>query len=120
VSKKEPPNKTNQIRFFCDRCGFEVAHDTKSCPSCGRSFSSVRCPACNFAGDVSFFENGCPVCGYSTPPPPSVKPAVPDKAQKAEQFVPERKPRTSLPLWIYILTGIALLSAGAALFFQLR
>ncbi|MDR2953348.1 MAG: zinc-ribbon domain-containing protein [Treponema sp.] len=55
-------------RFFCDNCGAEVESGQKACPHCGRFFSSVRCPVCGFAGEDKLFINGCPACGYSTPP----------------------------------------------------
>jgi predicted RNA-binding Zn-ribbon protein involved in translation (DUF1610 family) len=55
-------------KFFCDNCGWEVASDEKTCPHCGRYFSSIRCPSCGFVGDEELFNNGCPKCGYSAAP----------------------------------------------------
>ncbi|MDR0501766.1 MAG: zinc ribbon domain-containing protein [Treponema sp.] len=52
-------------RFFCDNCGSEVDNGAKTCPGCGRFFSSVRCPSCGFSGDDKLFLKGCPSCGYS-------------------------------------------------------
>jgi len=52
-------------RFFCDNCGREVDNGAKTCPGCGRFFSSIRCPSCGFTGEDKLFRNGCPSCGYS-------------------------------------------------------
>ena len=52
-------------RFFCENCGSEVRPDSKVCPSCGRFFSAVRCPNCDYTGDGKEFLHGCPNCGYS-------------------------------------------------------
>jgi len=82
-------------RFFCDNCATEVAHNVKTCPSCGRYFASVRCPACDFVGDDDTFANGCPECGYSTSQGKEARPS-----QKAENQSP-------LPFWVlFIFVGI--------------
>jgi RNA polymerase subunit RPABC4/transcription elongation factor Spt4 len=89
-------------RFFCDNCGYEVGADVKTCPYCGRYFASIRCPACDYSGPDKMFQNGCPMCGYSSAPPP----------QKAKSYKPrEKKPRHKaepLPTWAFILSILAL------------
>jgi predicted RNA-binding Zn-ribbon protein involved in translation (DUF1610 family) len=101
-------------RFFCENCGAEVPRSAKSCPQCGRSFASVRCPSCDFVGEEFLFAGGCPVCGYSSAgsrgPGPSPKAPLP----------PKREAAGALPPWVYILTALALLGVGALLFFFLR
>ena len=112
--KKEKP------RFYCDNCGSEVAQDQHECHNCGRSFLSVRCPACGLTGDVKTFENGCPKCGYAvgkqanTNTPPNKNREKPKK-KKAE----ESKGYYILPIWVYVITGILFFSVLAFLFYSL-
>ncbi|MDR2792745.1 MAG: zinc ribbon domain-containing protein [Treponema sp.] len=134
--KKKEESEKKPIRFFCDKCGFEVPQDAKICPDCGRSFLSVKCPACGFIGQAALFGDGCPMCGYSkdktadtAPSPPAhgfqpmygaegIPPGADDSngTKKARRPMPYR----DLPLWIYIITGIALLISCFALYVNLR
>ena len=50
--------------FYCENCGNPVSLKADNCPSCGRSFESVKCPECSFAGKADLFVDGCPSCGY--------------------------------------------------------
>jgi hypothetical protein len=85
--------------FFCENCGAEVPLRAKNCPGCGRAFSAVRCPACNFTGEESLFKDGCPVCGY-----------LPQKAP-ATKKAPRNEPRSApLPFWVYLVSGLAALA----------
>lgn len=52
-------------KFYCENCGNEVKQNSKLCPHCGKFFSSVRCPKCNYLGTTKDFTNGCPKCGYA-------------------------------------------------------
>jgi predicted RNA-binding Zn-ribbon protein involved in translation (DUF1610 family) len=90
-----------QPRFFCDNCGTEVKRDASSCSHCGRLFASVRCPACGFEGAEDLFSKGCPKCGYSTAKSAA---AVNSPGSKKKQA----PAAGALPLWVYILTGLAL------------
>jgi RNA polymerase subunit RPABC4/transcription elongation factor Spt4 len=120
--KKKPQD--SRVRFFCDKCGYEVDQDAKNCPGCGRNFSSVKCPACKFVGSAALFGDGCPVCGYS-----ASKNA--DAKQQSAQNVREKSIKSqtetqfphyqhgSLPIWIYIVTSVILLIAVLSLFFRL-
>jgi len=101
-------DKNKAPRFFCDNCGYEVGHEVKSCPYCGRFFASVRCPVCDYAGPEKMFANGCPLCGYSAAP--SKKPAP--KKPRAKKPKHRAEP---LPMLAYIITGVALLAAIAVL-----
>ncbi|MCL1991775.1 MAG: hypothetical protein FWG66_02370 [Spirochaetes bacterium] len=78
-----------EIIFFCDHCGSEVADGVKDCHVCGRIFTSIRCPACNFSGEEELFKNGCPSCGYVT-----VGEAKPKK--KPEQKQPKSKAKAAV------------------------
>jgi predicted RNA-binding Zn-ribbon protein involved in translation (DUF1610 family) len=91
-------------RFFCDNCGVEVDRGAKACPRCGRFFASVRCPSCGYAGEERAFAGGCPSCGYSAPSLPG-KPAAGKKAAGP------------LPLWVYILSIVAMFAVALALWF---
>ncbi|MDR0643378.1 MAG: hypothetical protein LBG05_00490 [Treponema sp.] len=126
--KKKKQDKSSRISFFCDRCGYEVSQDAIKCPGCGRPFSSVKCPVCNFVGEASRFTNGCPVCGYSSK---DAKPSTGEDQRVEIEQVAINNVRmteaarnlfrfTSLPLWIYLVTGLSLLLSGIALFLTLR
>ena len=58
-------SRVKPSRFFCENCGVEVKADAKVCRACGRFFSAVRCPRCNFTDDARMFLYGCPKCGYA-------------------------------------------------------
>jgi hypothetical protein len=94
-------------RFFCDHCGAEVGRKAGKCPRCGRFFGSVRCPACGFTGDEGRFKNGCPSCGYSSP----------GSVGAGKKENPAAGP---LPLWVYLVSILALLCAAAFFFLMLR
>ena len=91
------------VRFRCDSCGKHVPlrHDT--CPHCGRRFTAVVCPVCRFEGDPSQFASGCPKCGYQ------------GKVPQADAGKKEKKPRSALPSWFYLLSSILLLLLLAGL-----
>jgi predicted RNA-binding Zn-ribbon protein involved in translation (DUF1610 family) len=76
-----------KARFFCESCGAEVAHSAKSCPSCGKTFTAIRCPRCGFEGGARQFARGCPECGYLNVVPPSARGSAtgPSKAQRSER-----------------------------------
>ena len=97
--------KNKKPRFFCDNCSYEVDSDVRACPYCGRMFTSVRCPSCTYSGPDRMFQSGCPMCGYSAPPPPKTKtPRMKPPRRKNSQ------PAEPLPFWTYIAVGIALLA----------
>ena len=93
-------------RFFCDNCGSEVGRDQKNCPNCGRFFAAVRCPSCGYTGSDEMFQGGCPMCGYSAPPPPDSKNAKPDKKKKKPSWISGSS--EPLPAWTYIISIIVL------------
>jgi predicted RNA-binding Zn-ribbon protein involved in translation (DUF1610 family) len=97
-------------RFFCENCGAEVPRNAKSCPRCGRFFASIKCPSCGFTGEAGLFSGGCPVCGYSAPSRKNGEPPA-ETSVKKETGV--------LPVWVYIVTLLALLAVGV-LFFRMR
>jgi RNA polymerase subunit RPABC4/transcription elongation factor Spt4 len=99
-------------RFFCDNCEYEVGSDLKTCPHCGRFFTSVRCPVCSYSGPEKIFINGCPLCGYSASPG-ALKPAkISPPRTKKHSYAAEPPPALA-----YIITGIILLAAIALLSF---
>ena len=97
---KQPNMKKQKPRFFCDNCGYEVGSDVKACPYCGRFFSSVRCPSCDYSGTDRMFQNGCPMCGYSVPS--ELRPFKEPKAKK------QRRTSEPLPSWVLIAAFIGL------------
>ena len=117
---KTPGNRTKSPHFFCESCGAEVPRDAKSCPGCGRFFSSVLCPSCGFAGEESLFRGGCPNCGYSS----GVNPWDTARGAGSEygrglDFPESKKPSGPLPIWLYILTAAVFTAIMAALFFTI-
>jgi len=102
MSKKKP-------RFYCDHCGYEVGSDVKTCPYCARHFASVRCPKCDYSGADRMFQSGCPMCGYSAPPPPKTK----NKKIKQPRRFKDMSPAEPLPFWTYVVTFLALLAVIA-------
>ncbi|MDR2900921.1 MAG: zinc ribbon domain-containing protein [Treponema sp.] len=98
--------------FYCEHCGAEVRRNAESCPSCGRRFSSVRCPKCDFTSDESSFSNGCPNCGYSA------------HFDEWEGFLPRNTAQTfqrngPLPLWVYLVTIAAFFTVAGMFFLHL-
>ena len=113
---KSSAKGTKNPHFFCENCGAEVPRDAKTCPGCGRYFSSVLCPSCGFAGEEALFRNGCPVCGYSTRESGnSSLNGLADNSIVPLEF-PDKKPSGPLPLWVYILTAAVFTAIMAALF----
>jgi predicted RNA-binding Zn-ribbon protein involved in translation (DUF1610 family) len=120
--------KASSARFFCENCGTEVNRNTGRCPSCGRVFASVRCPACGFTAAESLFKEGCPVCGYCAPKTeevPAGAPAWPLRSSKNNVHAGRRKKTrgwvfiSALPLWVYVLALLALAAVAATLFFTM-
>ena len=108
-------NAAGSPRFFCDNCGTEVPRNAKSCPKCGRQFSSVLCPSCGFAGEERQFKEGCPVCGYSSKAPPYKKGG--DYGDFPTDSSESKMSAGPLPLWAYILTAAIFTAVMAALVF---
>jgi hypothetical protein len=96
-------------RFFCDNCSYEVDHQVKACPHCGRYFASVRCPVCDFSGLDKMFLNGCPLCGYSAPPVPKTSMIKPPKQKKRRSKEPNL-PLTYIVAFVVLIAAIFLLS----------
>jgi len=90
-------------RFFCDNCGYEVGHEVKACPFCGRYFASVRCPVCDYSGPDKMFKNGCPLCGYSAS-------AGPVPVKKKQSRPEQRSSDEPLPPWVYLAAVVVLLA----------
>ena len=111
-----PKSKDIFPRFFCENCGEEVPRDSKNCPKCGRSFASVRCPACGFIGKEELFLGGCPVCNYSAGDAPTKKPKGKPKSRNEAPVV--TRPAGPLPLWVYLLTAAAFIGVLLALYFR--
>jgi ssDNA-binding Zn-finger/Zn-ribbon topoisomerase 1 len=101
-----------EAKFFCDNCGVQVKRDAVVCPSCGRFFSSVRCPKCGYTAKASRFLYGCPKCGYA--------PAKSDGA--SSRPAPQAKAKTAAPpsVWAYIITACVVIAAVAALILCLQ
>jgi uncharacterized membrane protein YvbJ len=102
--------KPPKPQFFCENCGAEVPLSAKNCPGCGRAFSAVRCPNCNFVGEEALFKDGCPICGYSPgrAPPPA----------KSEKEIAYTRPEP-LPLWVYLVSAAAALAVIILVFWWL-
>lgn len=108
--------ETEDLKFFCENCCKEVKQNASFCPHCGRFFASVRCPACNYKGIASQFNNGCPRCGYAVHPKHTKVANMEDEYREANK----KKGRFvdgGLPLWIYATVfGIFILVVAIILF----
>lgn len=93
--------------FFCENCGSPVHRDAKKCPHCGRFFSSVRCPSCNFTGSEALFSEGCPMCGYSSP---AERDGGGTHRNNLEFQNTIQGPVKPLPWWTYGITFLALVT----------
>jgi RNA polymerase subunit RPABC4/transcription elongation factor Spt4 len=100
-----------KARFFCESCGAEVSHSQKVCPSCGRTFTAVKCPQCGFEGGAKQFARGCPQCGYLNVLPPTGDGAgARGGGSKSRSRVRARSlPRLRLPARFYRVAGAILL-----------
>lgn len=100
-----------KAKFYCENCGVEVPESAKICNYCGRFFSSVRCPKCGATGSTSQFTNGCPKCGYAAAGNNISQIGKSSNRNGSNFFSFSKKKRgedAPLPIWIYLLTVIAL------------
>jgi hypothetical protein len=98
-------------KFFCENCKAEVSARDKVCPKCGRFFSDVRCPRCNFTGAAEVFYTGCPRCGYLDPSFQAGEAAIEilDPAIFEPAPPPEtRRGKEPLPPWFFLALTIGL------------
>jgi uncharacterized membrane protein YvbJ len=106
--------------FYCDNCGAEVSQSEPSCPTCGRKFASIRCPACGFSGEEKLFNNGCPECGYQVLPGKGGhknKRAV--SRHNRKKAASDSSVEGALPVWAYFLTVAVFVFALSFLFFYM-
>ncbi len=80
-----------KARFFCESCGAEVRHSERKCPSCGKTFTAVRCPRCGFEGGAKQFARGCPECGYLNVVPPAGEGAGDPPAARPRKIRPRTR-----------------------------
>ena len=97
--------KSRKARFFCETCGTEVSAGARSCPGCGKTFTAVRCPRCDFVGSVVDFSAGCPSCGYNVPSVPTAAPA-PGRAGRKNALLPRRYYRIALIVLAVVALGL--------------
>jgi uncharacterized paraquat-inducible protein A len=90
--------------FYCESCGTEVRKDARVCPRCGRFFSSVKCPKCDYVGLADDFSIGCPVCGYALSANPSPEP-----------IRLQALPAPPLPWWAFLLVALVILFLSVVL-----
>jgi hypothetical protein len=100
-----------KARFFCESCGAEVSHSQKVCPSCGKTFTAVKCPQCGFEGGAKQFARGCPRCGYLNMLPPTAGTASPrGSGPNSGPWTKTRfLPRLRLPARFYRVAVVVLL-----------
>tara|TARA_B100001123_G_C14509885_1_gene709871 strand:+ start:20 stop:361 length:342 start_codon:yes stop_codon:yes gene_type:complete len=97
-------------QFFCETCGAEVPLDVDNCPSCGSTFTSVKCPRCHHEGPSNTFAVGCPSCGLT---PPGFTAPRPAPQIRSASLAPRRPPS----LWLIaalsaVLVGLVMLLLG--------
>lgn len=119
-----------KAKFFCENCGAEVPENARMCKTCGKFFISVRCPRCGATGTHTDFSDGCPKCGYAVNRTSDSslsekktsnrkKNSVKFKRHHFSQGLNERTSwhdESSLPLWVYIITGSVLVAVIFAIY----
>lgn len=105
---------THKALFYCESCGSEVPQNAKFCNTCGKFFTFVRCPKCQFTGDSKKFTNGCPKCGYALKKT-DTRQGIGHKKSSGFTWNRSRNNKegtedSSLPVWIYIVTILALIA----------
>lgn len=118
--------KANAAKFFCENCGSEVPENAKLCKKCGKFFISVRCPNCGKSGTSKEFKNGCPECGYAVGKNNGSKKKTYNNAVALNQIFAsagrtgrvyeKNRHDSSLPLWIYLVTGVMLVAVMIAVY----
>ena len=100
-----------KARFFCEECGAEVRPGAPVCPSCGSTFTAVRCPECGHEGRAPEFRTGCPVCGYAAlgDPPEGRSPAPPPKKRRGMPVLFSRIALLVLSVLVVVLVLILVL-----------
>lgn len=54
----------SSIAYICGKCHKEVEKEAKICKYCGAHLGKIRCPYCNFTGEIEDFKHDtCPKCG---------------------------------------------------------
>ncbi len=57
-------HSNKEIVYLCSKCGKEVNKTDDICPSCRVRLGNIRCPFCNFVGNLNDFKyDTCPRCG---------------------------------------------------------
>ncbi len=105
----------NSVSFYCENCGKTVGPSARVCPHCGRFFSAVKCPICEFSGEVQLFLAGCPNCGYTgesmpdrqfevidLPRSPGSSPG--NRSQALQHVRYRQRKRPERPGWLFALT----------------
>jgi DNA-directed RNA polymerase subunit RPC12/RpoP len=91
------------------------------CPSCGRKFASIRCPACGFSGEEDLFNDGCPKCGYQVLPGKGrhKHKRIASASRRGEKAASPSAPSGTLPVWAYFLTFAFFIFALSFLLFYM-
>lgn len=121
--------KDNQhkAKFYCENCGFEVPQNAKFCNHCGKFFTFVRCPMCQFTGESKKFTNGCPKCGYAVKPYGGIfdknkysdSSSVSGNKSSSSTNGNKKKNRgdSSVPVWV-LITAVFVLIAVILIFYS--
>ena len=57
-------HSNKEILYLCSKCGKEVNKNDNICLHCGARLGNIRCPFCNFIGNINDFKfDTCPRCG---------------------------------------------------------
>lgn len=127
---------SGKAKYFCENCGSEVAAKARFCPSCGKFFSSIRCPKCGKMGTIKDFLNGCPSCHYAmtheelygTPDEETTSDGLKHELSKKSKRKIHKAFKTfkrntqasfsDAPLWVFVLGFILLIIVLAGLFIR--
>ncbi|MCF0241198.1 MAG: zinc ribbon domain-containing protein [Treponema sp.] len=121
--------KLHKAKFYCENCGYEVPQNAKFCSKCGKFFTFVRCPSCQYTSESRKFTNGCPKCGYAVKPYGGIFDAGHNHSKKSAishvstraSFSPfsssKSKSDSNVPFW-FLIVAVVVLIAVILLFYS--
>jgi len=101
--------RSGSMLYICGKCRKEVEKDAKICSNCGARLGKIRCPFCNFTGELEDFKKDtCPKCGKKSKNVFS-KTNIETFAKKNDGIISNRFFLLIFVLLLFCLIGIAVI-----------